>query len=199
VGLLVRRVRRVILETLFSTLNEEGHPNFAPMGVVWGEEEVTVRPFRDTATFRNLLRASCGVANLTDDVLLFARAAFEKVDPRWCPARHIEGAVLAEACSWRELEVIEVGDAGADDRADIRCRIVGRGHRREFLGFSRARSAVIEAAIIATRLHLHRREDVEEDLARYREVVARTGGDREHEAMAYLEDRVMRWYGARSG
>jgi hypothetical protein len=189
----------VIIETLFSTLNEEGIPNFAPMGVVWGEQEVTVRPFRDTATFRNLLSARCGVANLTDDVLLFARAALETVDPPWCPARHIEGAVLAEACSWRELEVIEVKGACADDRADIRCRVAGRGHRREFLGFSRARSAVIEAAIVATRLHLHRREDVEADLARYREVVARTGGEREHEAIAYLEDRVVRWYGARSG
>ncbi len=40
----------MIIETIFSTVNEIGQPNFAPMGIVWGEEELTVRPFRQTRT-----------------------------------------------------------------------------------------------------------------------------------------------------
>ena len=187
----------MIIETLFATLSDDGEPNFAPMGVVWGEEEMTVRPFRDTITYRNLVSTLCGVANLTDDALLFARAALEDVHPRWRPACHIKGAVLREACSWRELEVIEEEARG--DRADIRCRVVGCGSQREFLGFSRARSAVIEAAVLATRLHLHQRKDVETALDRYGGVVSKTGGEREREAMRYLWDYVTRWYGEDTG
>ena len=183
----------MIIETLFATFSDAEEPNFAPMGVVWGEGEVTVRPFRDTTTYRNLVGTSCGVANLTDDVLLFARAALEDVEPPWRPASHVRGAVLRNACAWRELEVIEESGRGA--RADIRCRVVGRGNQREFVGFSRARSAVIEAAILATRLHLHPQKDVEGALERYDDVVSKTGGEREHEAMRYLHDRVKRWYG----
>ena len=187
----------MIIETLFSTLNDEGRPNFAPMGAAWGEDEITVRPFRDTTTYRNLVVASCGVANLTDDVLLFARAALEDVDPPWRPARHIRGAVLSDACLWRELEVIEESGAGA--RADIRCRVVWGERQRPFLGFCRARSAVIEAAILATRIHLHTREDVGAALDRYQDIVSKTGGERERKAMVYLRDHVARWYGDRTG
>ena len=61
----------MIIETIFSTVDERGQPNFAPMGVVWGEEELAVRPFRQTQTCRNLLATGYGVVNLTDDVLAF--------------------------------------------------------------------------------------------------------------------------------
>ena len=59
----------MIIETIFSTLDAEGYPHFAPMGLLWGEEYMTVRPYRDTQTCRNLMATGCGVANVTDNVL----------------------------------------------------------------------------------------------------------------------------------
>ena len=45
----------MIVETIFSTIDEDGNPNFAPMGLFWGDETVTVRPYRNTQTCRNLI------------------------------------------------------------------------------------------------------------------------------------------------
>ncbi len=191
----------MIVEVIFSTLDGEGRPNFAPMGVVWGESEMTVRPFRNTTTYRNLVSTGCGVANATDDVLLFVRTALstasavDDVLPPHFPARHVRGVVLEEACFWRELEVAAVGGDG--ERAEVRCRVVGGGRRRDFLGFNRGRNAIIEAAIIATRLHLHSLAEVHSALRRYDEIVRKTGGEREREAMQYVQEYVTRWFRAR--
>src|SRR5512139_1645660 len=98
----------MIIETIFSTVNESGQPNFAPMGVVWGEEELTVRPFRQSRTCHNLVTTGYGVASLTDDVLAFVQSGlYNAVLPHF-PASSVPGVVFQEACSWRELAVIAV-------------------------------------------------------------------------------------------
>jgi uncharacterized protein len=186
----------MIIEAIFSTVDRAGCPNFAPMGLVWGEMEMTVRPFRDTRTCRNLMDTRAGVVNVTDDVLLFARAALSDPQPAYRPASYIEGVVLQDVCSWRELEVMD--ENGTARRASFRCRVVGRGVEREFLGFNRARGAVIEAAILATRLHLHNPGEVGPALGRYAEIVSKTGGHREEEAMHYVRNYVKEWYRERA-
>jgi len=185
----------MIIETIFSTVNASGRPNFAPMGIGWGEKTMTVRPFRDTTTYRNLLETSCGVVNVTDNALSFARTALSDAQLPHFPADHVRGVVLNEVCIWRELEVLSVG--GEVERADVRCRVVGQGRLRDFLGFNRARNAIIEAAILATRLHLHSAADVGSALRRYDEIVCKTGDEQEQEAMQYVQDYIARWFSAR--
>jgi hypothetical protein len=185
----------MIVETIFSTLDTSGRPNFAPMGVVWGEEAMTLRPFRNTTTYRNLLDTGCGVANVTDNVRSFARTALSDAQLPHFPARHMRGVVLKEACAWRELEVVNVD--GDQERADIQCRVVGQGRLRDFLGFNRGKNAVIEATILATRLHLHSPADVRSALRRYDDIVHKTGGEQEREAMQYVQDYIARWFRVR--
>ncbi|MEW6231004.1 MAG: DUF447 domain-containing protein [Chloroflexota bacterium] len=181
----------MIIETIFSTLDASGRPNFAPMGVLWGEEEVTVRPFRSTHTYRNLLATGYGVANVTDDVLAFVQSALEDVALPHFPARCVPGVVFQGACYWRELAVVAAG--GGEERAEVLCRVVGKGWQRDFLGFCRARSAVIEATILATRLHRHDRETVLEELRHYGETVRKTGNDAERVAFERVCEFVRRW------
>jgi hypothetical protein len=73
-------------------------------------------------------------------------------------------------------------------RSRIEAAVVHRGVRREFIGFNRARHAVLEAAIYATRLHLLPREFVESEFARLRVIVDKTAGAQELEAMRLLTD-----------
>jgi hypothetical protein len=68
--------------------------------------------------------------------------------------------------------------------------IVHRGVAREFVGFNRARHAVLEAAIYATRLHLLSREFIESEMARLQVVVDKTAGPDEQEAMSILAEYV---------
>lgn len=180
----------MIIEAIFSTVDERGQPNFAPMGVVWGEEELVVRPFRQTQTCRNLLATGHGVVNLTDDVLAFVQSAlYDAVLPHF-PASAVPGVVFRGACSWRELAVVTA--AGTAERAEVRCRVVSKGWQRDFLGFNRAKGAVIEATILATRLHLHDRETVLEELRRYEEIVRKTGSDTERVAFERVYEFVRR-------
>ena len=142
----------MIIESILTTMDETGVINFAPMGVEWGEETIVIKPFLDTTTFRNLRATGAAVVNLTDDAMLFARGAISDVQFPAGPAAVVRGVVLDAACSWREVEVRSV-DA-TPPRSRIVTAVVHRGTRREFIGFNRARHAVLEAAILATRTHL---------------------------------------------
>lgn len=180
----------MIIESIVSTMDEEGRVNFAPMGVVWGESELTIRPFKDTTTYRNLMATRQAVVNLTDNVLIFAVTALSEASFAHFPAPHVRAAVLEDACSYREVVVEMVDDA--PERAEVHCRVVGSGRLRDFLGFNRGKHAVIEAAILATRLHLLGHERIEAAFREYDEIVKKTGGEQEREAMAYLWEYVKR-------
>ncbi len=181
----------MIVESLVSTLDAAGRPNFAPMGVVWGEEEITVRPFRQTDTYRNLLGTGHAVVNLTDDVLAFVRTAlYDAVLPHF-PASAVPGVVFQGACFWRELVVVAASETA--ERAEVRCQVVKRGWQRDFLGFCRARSAVIEAAILATRPQLYDPRAVAEAMERYQEIVQKTGDEAERVALQCVREFVGRW------
>jgi hypothetical protein len=181
-------VRRVIIETIITTMDAGGAINFAPMGVEWGEEEIVVKPFLETTTFRNLQATGEAVINLTDDVLLFAQAAISSPQYPSFPATTVRGAVLDAACSWREIRVRSV-DA-TPPRSRIGTVVVYHGTRREFIGFNRARHAVLEAAILATRTHLVPAEQIREEFAKLQIIVDKTAGPREHEGMNLLRDHV---------
>jgi hypothetical protein len=100
----------------------------------------------------------------------------------------VRGAVLEAACSWRELEVLTIDPTPPRSRIDT--RVVHRGVRREFIGFNRARHAVLEAAILATRTHLLPAEQIRDEYARLQIMVDKTAGPREREAMELLTQYV---------
>ncbi len=179
---------RSILETIVSTTGEDGRPNFAPMGITLTHDRVTLRPFRDARTHTNLMHLGEGVVNITDDAALFARCALEDEVPPHRPAREVRGFVLADVCSWREF-VIESSDlSGERSRFDGRVVFAGRG--REFAGFNRARHAVIEATILATRVFLLGREPVLREVERLRPLVDKTGGEAERSAFDFLIEKI---------
>ncbi len=183
----------MIIETLLTTLDSTDQLHVAPMGVEWGEARLVIKPFVDTTTFQNLGNGAGAVVNLTDDALLFAQAVTGHpaiAELASFPATAIRGRVLEAACSWREVEVVAV-DA-APPRARIETRVVGHGQRREFLGFNRARHAVLEAAILATRTHLLAPALIHSEFQRLTVIIDKTAGPREREAMTLLREYVGR-------
>jgi len=178
----------VIIESVLTTMDARGAINFAPMGVEWGEAEIVIKPFLETTTFKNLEATRVAVINLTDDVMVFAQGAIANVQFPAFPAAVVRGVVLEAACSWREVEVRAL-DA-TPPRARVATRVVHRGMRREFLGFNRARHAVLEAAIVATRTHLLPADELRADFTRLQVSVDKPAGPREREAMGLLPDYV---------
>jgi hypothetical protein len=178
----------VILETIVTSLDGEGRPNVAPMGVEWGEREIVLKPYRETTTFRNLAATGEAVVNLVDDVLVFVRSALSSPTYPSSPARAIRGLVLDAACSWRELRVREAETS--EPRARFVCDVVWSEVRREFLGYNRARNAVIEATILATRTRILPIHEIQAEYRRLQVIVDKTSGPVEREAMALLSDFV---------
>jgi hypothetical protein len=173
----------MIVETVTTTRNPDGTVNCAAMGVEWGEAEIVIKPYAGTRTLRNLRASGAAVVNLTDDILLFAQAALGDPRPATRSADAIDGAVLADACSWREVEVDSIEEG---ERARVVTRVVGRGRGREFVGFNRASHAVLEASILASRVRRLPAEEVRAELARLAVLVDKTAGPREREAMDYV-------------
>jgi uncharacterized protein len=158
------------------------------MGVEWADEIIVIKPYGGTRTLRNLRATGAAVVNLTDDILLFTQAALNDPRPPMRPAAAIDGAVLTDACSWREVSVEAIDASGP--RALVTTRVVGRGSGREFLGFNRARHAVLEASIIASRARRLPAEEVRAELARLQVLVDKTAGPREREAMELVRGHV---------
>lgn len=179
----------MILETIVTTLDAAGRANFAPMGVEWGEDEIVLKPYQETATFRNLSASGEAVANLVDDVRFFVESALGSPQFPAQPAQVVRGVVLEAACSWRELRV-RSADTGAP-RARFECEVVGRGVKREFLGYNRARAAVIEATILATRTRILPIAEIQAEYRRLQVIVDKTAGPAEREAMLALSAFVV--------
>jgi hypothetical protein len=179
----------MILEGIVTTLNTNGAVHVAPMGPIVDESLATLRlrPFKTSQTYANLNRTRFGVFHVVDDVLLLARSAVGLLPeaPPTFPAARVPGAVLADGCRWYEFEVREIDDS--NERAEMRAHVLNAGRVRDFFGFNRAKHAVLEAAILATRVHLIPRAEILSEFGRLKPAVAKTGGPNEIEAFAMLE------------
>lgn len=182
----------MILEGIVTSLNPRDELNVAPMGPIVDETLATLvlRPFRTSRTYENLKARPAGVFHVVDDVLLLARAAIGELPdaPQTFPAVKVDGRVLSAACRWYEFEIDEVDDS--QERVTMRARVVHVGRLRDFFGFNRAKHAVLEAAILATRVHLIDRQRIVDEFESLRVIVQKTGGPREHEAFELLEQHI---------
>ena len=178
-----------LIETVVTTTGRDGVVNCAAMGVRWGEEELVFWPFDATRTLRNLRGHGEAVVHLTDDVLLFAQAALGRPRPAMRPATTIDGSVIEDVLSWREVVVTEI--TPESPRSRVRARVVASGTgTRQALGLCRARHAAVEASILASRLKWLGAEHVGAELARLEELIDKTAGARERAAMDYVRRYV---------
>jgi beta-RFAP synthase len=192
----------MILEGIVTTLGPDGAVNIAPMGptVDAAMERFLLRPFPTSQTYRNLLHHGEGVLHVTDNVLLLAKAAVGPVEPppRLLPAQRVRGSVLADACHYYEFRVAAIDDKA--ERVRIEADVVHTGRLRDFFGFNRAKHAVVEAAILATRTHLLPLGEIEAEFRKLAVLVEKTGGPDEIEAFAllrrHLEEQRRRQAGA---
>jgi uncharacterized protein len=182
-----------LIETVVTTTGGDGVVNCAAMGVRWGEEELAFWPFDATRTLRNLRGHGQAVVHLTDDVLLFVEAALGHPQPAMRPATAIEGSVIEDVQSWREVVVTEIVPAsGNSRRSRVRARVVATGTGTQPpLGLCRARHAAVEASILASRLKWLGADHVLAELARLQVLVDKTAGPRERAAMDYVRRYVV--------
>ena len=186
----------MITEGLVTTTGDDNGPHVAPMGPELDLDAGTLilKPFTSSQTYKNLKRHPEGVFHLVDDVELLARAAIGQVGAPthvWVPtkpATRVRGFVLEECCRAIEFRVEALDDAA--ERAVARCSILAVTRLGEFRGFNRARHAVLEAAILATRAAFLPIERMRSELEQLEVAVRKTGGPRESASFALLRAHV---------
>jgi hypothetical protein len=187
----------MILEGVVTTVAVGGAINVAPMGPLVEPpatgrdlERFVLRPFRTAQTYANLKAHGEGVLHVTDDVLLLARAAVGRLEPLppLLAAARVRGWVLRDACRYYEFRVTACDDRA--ERARFDAEVVHAGRLRDFFGFNRAKHAVVEAAILATRTALLPPEEIAAEYRKLAVLVEKTGGPQEHEAFALLRGYV---------
>jgi hypothetical protein len=163
-------IKGTIAETIVSTYVSQKKPNAAPMGVVaTSDNQLRIRPFCSSLTYKNLQTAKCAVVNVTVNPELFYLTAFKEANPyqKLSPdlfeeAETVQAPRLRAADAFIEVIVDEVGSFGAD-RADFLCsaqRIVAS--KTEPTVYCRAQYATIEAIIHATRIKPFLKGNIEE-------------------------------------
>jgi hypothetical protein len=181
----------LILEGIVTTVNDDGSVNVSPMGprVDRGQTRFTLRPFATSQTYRNLKRTGAGVFHVVDDVNLLARAAVNRLDPL-PPLRQTTAGqwILTDACRWFALQVTTLDDSR--ERVTIECRVTDQATLRDFFGWNRAKHAVLEAAILATRIGIFPEEQIRRELARLAPLLDKTAGQQEREAMRFLQQYI---------
>ena len=182
----------VIIETIVTTLSARGVPHIAPLGLIADGARWIIAPFRPSATLDNLRARPFAVANYTDDVRIFAGCLTGR---REWPLADSGGPVprLEAALAHAQLRVAHVEEHVARPR--FHCDVVASHAHAPFAGFNRAKGAVLELAILASRLHMLPREKVEAEIAYLEIAMAKTAGAAELEAWGWLMAKVKGFYG----
>jgi hypothetical protein len=184
----------MILEGIVTTIFPAGQVHIAPMGprVDGTMDCFLLRPFPTSQTYRNLKAHGEGVLHVTDDVLLLARAALGPVEPPppVTPASRVRGFVLEDACRFYEFRINSVDER--EERVRMEAEVVHAGRLRDFFGFNRAKHAVVEAAILATRTAFLPLVEIEAEYRKWAVIVEKTGGAQERQAFAFLSDYLAR-------
>jgi len=180
--------RIVILETVITTRDESARDHIAPMGIREQDGFIVLSPFLPSTTLEHVLREKCAVVNYTDDVRIFAGCLTGRYDWPTVPVEHLPCRRLATSLAHSEVKLERVEDDATRPR--LYCRELAREIHRAFHGFNRAQAAVIEAAILVSRLNMLPQEKIDAEIAYLRIAVDKTAGPRELEAWGWLTARI---------
>lgn len=183
----------MIFETIVTTRDESGGNHIAPMGIRHDGELIVLSPFRPSATLQHVLREKCAVVNYTDDVRVFAGCLTGRYDWPTLPVENLSCRRLAAALAHSEVRLERLEDDPTRPR--LYCRELSRVTHGAFGGFNRAQSAVIEAAILVSRLNMLPQEKIDAEMAYLTIGVEKTAGPRELEAWGWLKARIEEFRG----
>jgi hypothetical protein len=178
-----------IRETILTTIGADGSVHIAPLGIIEEGDGWVIAPFRPSKTLDNLEAGGVAVANYTDDALIFAGCLTGRKD--WpltpvdgCPVPRLEAALAHDVLTVERIDP-------HDRRPRFFCRVTASGQHRPFTGMNRARAAIVEAAILVSRLSMLPNEKIEAEVAYLNIAIEKTAGDDERQAWYWLMEKII--------
>lgn len=182
-----------IFEAVVTTCSHAGLVHVAPMGVRLDGAQVLLKPFKPSATLDNILGTRRAVLNVVDDVRVFAGCVTGRRDwPTIDVAPPGDPRAVRLACA---LSHALLGLCAQDDdaqRPTLRLERLADGVHGPWRGFNRAQAAVVEGAVLVSRLHLLSREKIDTEMQYLQIAIDKTAGPVEREAWGWLGEAVAR-------
>jgi uncharacterized protein len=178
----------MINEIIVTTTNADGSTHIVPMGVREESGLIVIAPFKPSATLENIQRNKTAVINRIDDVRIFAGCLTGRKDWPLVVADKIEEYRLEAALSHVELQLNRFEDD--ELRPRFYCQVIHEAVHKPFKGFSRAQAAVLEAAILVSRLHMLTDEKIEQEIEYLTIAIDKTAGENEKIAWGWLMDKI---------
>ncbi|MCJ2027234.1 DUF447 domain-containing protein [Methylobacterium sp. J-067] len=178
----------LILETIVTTLSPAGALHLVPFGLIQEGDDYVLAPFRPSPTIENLEASPYFAASSPRDIRVIAGAVTGRRDWPTEPCETIPGRRLADSFGHAEFEVAGVKEDA--QRPRYRGRIRHRAAHAAFIGYNRAQAAVLEAAVLSTRLHMLEPAKILGEMTYLAIAIAKTAGPREREAWGWIEDKV---------
>jgi uncharacterized protein len=181
----------MIHETIVTTAAGGGRPHIAPMGARYEGDFVILSPFRPSVTLDNIVASRVAVLNFTTDVRIYA-GCVTHCATSWptLAASRVAGIRLAESLAHTELELDELCDDR--ERPVLRMKCVHRENHAPFTGFNRAQAAVVEGAILVSRLFMLPADKVDREMAYLQIAIDKTAGEAERTAWEWLTAAIAR-------
>jgi hypothetical protein len=174
----------MIREVVVTTVDRAGKPHLAPLGLIEDGAGWIVAPFRPSTTLDNLISVPCAVVNYIDDARIFAGLVTGRRDWPLAPVAAGRPPRLEAALAHAELSVTHIEEHA--ERPRFHCKVAALENHAPFEGFNRAKNAVLECAILITRLHMLSREKIDSEIAYLSIAIEKTAGPREREAWSWL-------------
>ena len=158
------------------------------MGVRHEDDYYVIAPFKPSTTLKNLERSGQAVINMTDDVRIFAGCLTGHYDWPIVDTSVIDGKRLEAALSHIEIEVAHQEGDGL--RPVFYCSEKHQETHAPFMGLNRAKAAVLEAAVLVSRLHMLPDEKIDNEIEYLQIAIDKTASAHELEAWGWLMDRI---------
>jgi uncharacterized protein len=187
----------LIVETIITSMDATGNVHITPFGVREENGLVIISPFKPSTTLENIVATKTAVMNLTDDVRVFAGALTKKFRAEVVAAEKIQGFRLVETLAHKELALEKIVED--DVRPQLWMRVAHEQNHQPFKGFNRAQSAVIELAVLASRLSMLPKEKIMQEKNYLQIAMDKTAGEREWQAWGWLNEKIDNFYAAIDG
>jgi uncharacterized protein len=185
----------MIREVIITTVDSSGAAHIAPFGLIAAQDDWIIAPFRPSTTLANLREIPYAVANYTDDVRIFAGCLTGRRDWPLAPIAEFPVPRLAFALTHAELAVERVEEDS--QRPRFFCRVLRQKQHAAFQGLSRAKAAVLELAVLVSRLDFLPRDKIEREIEYLQIAIDKTAGPQEKEAWGWLTEKVKAHLGER--
>ena len=101
---------------------------------------------------------------------------------------------ISWGCAFWEKKKGKVSKEEDELRPRFYCTSVYEHNHGIYKGFNRAQAAVIEAAILASRLHMLPKSKVSNELKYLSIAIEKTAGERERRAWGWLQEKITNFY-----